>query len=280
MHATRLKIDDFASALLSDITANRVRLPTLPDVALRVKKAVQEDCSGPEIAAIVAQDIAVSGRLMQIANSPLYRRAAEVDSILAAVTRLGTNLVRGLVITLAIKQMFNTSSKTLSTLFHGIWKSAVEVAAISRVLGELAPNIDPDEAMLAGLLFNIGALPILTRLDETGVGNQKTAQQLIDRLAPDLGTLMLRSWRLPDALVAVPKGCQRLERDPGPQIEYADIVLAARLQHQFSAGLLDITPEISSLPALQKLGIHFEVVVLEEERQADWATTFSEMLVQ
>lgn len=274
MQAIQTNHLDFATELRADIDAKHIRLPSLPDVALRVKKAVEEESSAREIARLIAQDIALTGRIVQIANSPLYRGAAEVDSIQLAVTRLGTRLVKSLVIGLALRQMFSSSSKLLSQFFREIWEDGLQVAAICRILADRVPEVHPEEAMLAGLLHNIGTLPILARLDETDAKHMgaKEVQQLLDELAPKTGTQILRSWQLPEALTAVPEGCHVLQRDSGPLVDYVDIVLASRLQYLVSEGFLDVTPELSDLPALEKLGVHFEVVVMEQESDAIWST--------
>jgi len=274
MQAIQTNNLDFATELREDIDAKQIRLPSLPDVALRVKKAVEGESSAREIAHLIAQDIALAGRIVQIANSPLYRGAAEVDSIQLAVTRLGTRLVKSLVIGLAMRQMFNSSSKLLSQFFREIWEDGLQVAAICRILADQVPEADPEEAMLAGLLHNIGTLPILARLDEADANHigAKEVQQLLDELGPITGTQILRSWQLPEALIAVPEGCHALQRDPGPLADDVDIVLASRLQYLVSEGFLDVTPELSELPALKKLGIHFEIVVMEQESDAIWST--------
>lgn len=273
MQAAKIDEVDFFAELRDEVTAKKMRLPTLPDVAMRVKTAAEGDCSAQEIAALVTQDIALSGRLVQVANSPLYRGAAEVNSIKTAVTRLGTKTVKSLVIGIAVKQMFSTSSNVLSECFRKIWEDGVQIAAISRILADTSPELDPEQAMLGGLLHNVGALPILGRLDEMNTDNlgADVIQQLIDEIAPRIGTQILASWNLPEALIEIPEGCRAFNRDSGPNIDYVDIVLASRLQHLFSEGLVEVTPELSNLPALEKLGINFEVVVLEDENSSAWA---------
>ncbi len=280
MQAQKITSSDFANRLRQDIVANRVRLPSLPDVALRVRKAVECDCSAHQIADLVAQDIALSARLVQIANSPLYRGAAKVDSILVAVTRLGVRMVKNLVLGLAMRQMFHSSSETLAKFFREICDDGIQVAGFCRMLAEDLPGIDPDEAMLAGLLHNIGALPILARLDQASPDNIRIdlVQRLLDELAPTLGTQILQSWHLPETLVAVPEGCHELERDAGPDADYVDVVAAARLQYMVYEGMVDITPQLTALPLLHKTGIHFESVVLGEEDNPSWANQMREAL--
>jgi HD-like signal output (HDOD) protein len=280
MQAAQINATEFAIDLREEIAAKRIRLPTLPEVALRVKAAVEGESSAHEIASLVAQDIALSGRLVQVANSPLYRGAAEVDSIQVAVTRLGTKMVKSFVIGLTLRQMFNTSSGVLADAFRKIWRKSIQVAAVSQILAEGLPGIDPEEAMLGGLLYNIGALPILTHLDETHTDNLNAAaiQDLVEQLAPEIGTQILNSWKFSPELVAIPEGCHDLDRDAGPQVDYVDIVCASRLQYMMSEGLIDVTEELSHLSVFEKLGINVEVVVLEDESTAAWASQIQDTL--
>jgi HD-like signal output (HDOD) protein len=60
MHAVKISSSDFANRLRQDIVTNRIRLPSLPEVALRVRKAIDCECSAQEIANLVSQDIALS----------------------------------------------------------------------------------------------------------------------------------------------------------------------------------------------------------------------------
>jgi HD-like signal output (HDOD) protein len=144
MHAVKISSSDFANRLRQDIVTNRMRLPSLPEVALRVRKAIDCECSAQEIADLVSQDIALSGRLVQIANSPLYRGAAKVDSIMVAVTRLGTRMVKNLVLGLAMRQMFRSSSEVLSKFFRETCDDGIQVAGFCRALADELGGIDPD----------------------------------------------------------------------------------------------------------------------------------------
>ncbi len=71
------------------IETDQIKLPTLPKVALKVRTAVEKgDHSATEIAELLAQDTALSVRLLQLANSPLYRARTKIDSLQMAITRL------------------------------------------------------------------------------------------------------------------------------------------------------------------------------------------------
>ncbi len=264
----------FAEQLREDIAANRIQLPTLPEVALRVREAVEsEDSNAAAIAEIVTQDPALTARLLQVANSALYRGARAIDNVQMAVTRMGLKLVKNLVVSLAMRQMFQATSDALDHAFRRIWNDSVEVASIARVLATGVRGLEPEQAMLAGLIHNIGALPVLTKLDlELGFdADRALVDRLLSEIAPALGRDMLREWQFADCLVEVPVACLDLER-VRDEADYADVVLVARLEQLASSGKLN--PETCPMEwprysAFARVGVDTEITVLEMEGPAE-----------
>jgi HD-like signal output (HDOD) protein len=78
-----------------------------------------------KIAEIIASDAAISARLLQVANSPLYRGRVPIDNLQMAVARLGVRLVRSLVISLIMQQIFQATSDLLDAKFHQVWEESV-----------------------------------------------------------------------------------------------------------------------------------------------------------
>lgn len=154
--------NQFLETLNEAIDKNRLTLPTLPEVALKVRDAVEnEQSSANQIAEIIASDAALSARLLQVANSPLYRGRVTIDNLQMAVARLGVRLVRSLVVSLIMQQIFQATNDLLDAKFRQVWEESVQIAAISRVLASNVDHLDKEQAMLAGLIHNIGALPVL-----------------------------------------------------------------------------------------------------------------------
>jgi HD-like signal output (HDOD) protein len=270
MSQASAQIQDIGAQLREEIAQNKLHLPTLPEVALQVRDAVEdESATSAQIAAIVAKDPALSARLLQVANSPLYRGRVEVDNLAMAVNRLGLKLVRSLVVSLAMKQMFQATADDLDRAFRKVWDDCIQVAAISRVLSQGLPGMEPEQAMLAGLVHQIGALPILARLDEL-LGTQaqpQLIQQLVDELAPQLGTDILSQWHFPDALAQVPRECLDLGRDRATP-DYADVVMVARLQYMMGTNQLPDGLDFSSISAFARVDLEPEVVVMDMEGPA------------
>lgn len=283
MSEAALETPDFAQQIRDDIAENRIQLPTLPEVALKVRDAVESDnSSAAEVAEMVTQDPALTARLLQVANSPLYRGRVAIDDVQMAITRMGLQLVKNLVVSLAMKQMFQATSEALDKAFREVWQESVEVAAIARVLAQDVPGLAPEQAMLAGLVHNIGALPVLTKLDmDLGFeADARTISRLVADIGPELGREMLSQWGFADELACVPTECLDLKRKRD-QADYADVVLVARLEHLASRAKLDPAScplEWPNYSAFARLGIETEVIVLEMEGPAEQIAEVRELL--
>lgn len=257
---------EFSNQLKSAIEQNRITLPTLPEVALRIRDAVETDSStAQQIAEMVATDAALSARLLQVANSPLYRGRVPIENIQMAVTRLGQKLVRSLVVSLAMKQIFQATSDTLDSRLRAIWEESVQVAAISRALAQTV-GLNREQAMLAGLIHNIGSLPILTMADSFPelMADPKKLDSYVEHLSPEIGKLILQTWGFSDALIKVPENYRNRNYDGGPAADYVDVVQVARLQI-----LSNMEPEWMLAPAFRKLGLEPEAEVIEIEGVAE-----------
>ena len=161
-------VQDFLVHVKTELDANRLILPTLPDVALKVRDAVSKgDATAQKLAEMIITDAALSARLIQVANCPLYRSATEISNIQMAVTRLGNKTIRTLITSLVMQQMFTPTSDLLEQHFRKTWEQGVNVSAISRALCSLVPHLNADEAMLAGLIHQIGKRPILMLVEDS-----------------------------------------------------------------------------------------------------------------
>lgn len=254
--------------LQSQIENNELILPTLPEVALRVRDAVESDnTSAGQIADIVATDAALSARLLQVANSPLYRARNPIDNLQNAIARMGYAVVRNLVTTLVMRQMFQATSESLDVRLRRLWEHSVQVSAISRVLAAQVNGLQKDQAMLGGLIHDIGAMPILVKADDMPelLEDEAVLDSVIAKLHPTLGEIILRSWEFPDSLVAVAAEHENLQRAPAHGPDYVDVVMVANLQSYIGSDHPHAQLDWSAIPAFERLGIETDVNVIEIE---------------
>ncbi|HHJ39488.1 MAG: histidine kinase [Methylothermaceae bacteria B42] len=259
---------EFLAFLLDEIENDRITLPSLPEVALEVKEALDKgNVTASKLADIIAKDTALSAKLLQVANSPMYRARAEITNIQMAVMRMGYDTVRTLMLSLAMKQVFQPTSPLLSQYLQEIWQTSVNVSAISRALSALAPNLDSEQAMLAGLIHQIGKLPILTLAEQMPeLANDKaTLGPLLESLHPQIGGVIMKHWRFPEALYKVAtEYCQWQRQTDNSEADYVDLVQVAYFENLTSNGQ-EPPVDPAQVTAFGRLGLEPEIESIEME---------------
>lgn len=221
-------------SILDDLENDRLPIPTLPEVALKVRDTVEDENSSlGDVSKIIETDAALSARIIQVANSALYKTSNPAESVNTAVMRLGSITVRNLATSLVMKQLFQATNPIVDRYLRKSWKLSTDVAAFSSVLSKSVPGLDSDSALLAGLTHSIGVSPILVKaeLDPALLNDVEALDELINELHPKIGQAILKSWGFADALTQVPVQCLNLthETESGNP-DYADIVQVALLQ--------------------------------------------------
>ncbi|KAF0193256.1 MAG: putative signal transduction protein [Gammaproteobacteria bacterium] len=249
----------FLSQITDDLKRNRLPLPMLPEIAMKVRNVVESaDASNREMAKVINADAAVSVRLMQVANSPLYRGRQPFDTVQGAITRLGIKLVRSLVSALVMEQLYQSGANELARRhLESLWSHNVTVAAISNVLARRYTKLSPEEAMLGGLIHDIGVLPIFAYAEEEPelLENDELLFGVIKKMHAQVGKSILLAWRFSPELVACAAEHEQLDRNHAPQADYCDIVLLANLHSYLGTRHVLTELDWSDIPAFTKLGL-------------------------
>ena len=260
----------FIDELISDLESGRLVLPTLPDVALRVRDSVEdENASASKIAKAVSTDAALSARLLQVANSPLYRPRTPIDNLQTAIARLGQKQIQNLVISLVMQQMFQATDEVLEVRLRGLWEHNVEVAAICHVLASTAPGLKPDQALMAGLVHDIGILPILVRAEEVPqlLDHPELLDSVTSKLHTQLGAHILRQWSFPETLIQVAQDHENMAYDHDGAADYTDLVIVANLKSHAGTDHPMASVDWSGVSAFDRLGLdtEMEVIIMDED---------------
>jgi len=261
-------VNDFLAHIQKEIKSNRLVLPSLPDVAIKVRETINNGkATAPELAAIISTDAVIAARLIQIANSPLYSGTTEIKSIELAISRLGNNTIRTLVTTIAMRQLYTLKSKKLEQYFKNIWQESVEVASTSRAFATFTPHLNADEAMLAGLIHQIGKLPILVLVENIPEfrDNPVRLEKLLEKTHAPVAKIIMESWNFPDDLKLVASEYCNMDYDSGANqpSTYVDVVQVAYLQG-LKKSTTDLNPiDWDKLSSFNKLGFSSDIEVLE-----------------
>ncbi len=264
-------MSQIAEKVRADITeaikTDRLVLPTLPEIALKVREAAEDpDADLEQLAKIIGRDAAISARIVRVANSPLLRANRPIEDLKSALMRLGIQYACNIATGLAMQQMFQATSDLVDIRLREVWNRSTEVAGISHVLCKHFTKLRPDQAMLAGLVHKIGVLPILTYAEEhpSLLVDSLTLDKVIDELHGPLGDLILQAWKFPPEIAHVPSQHLDFSRQSSG-VGYADIVTVALLQSHMGSDSELAQVDCSQVSAFQRLGMDPDMQIAEAE---------------
>ncbi|MFC1602814.1 HDOD domain-containing protein [Pseudomonadota bacterium] len=232
-------------------------IPCMPDIAIRISKAVNNpNTTSTDIARIIQMDPALAARIIHVVNSPLYASRHRIDNCPDAVTRLGRATTRSLVLSFILKNLFRTKHTILRDRMSELWAHSRKVAAVCHVLARLGSKLDPDRAMLAGLIHDIGAVPILSAAKDYPnlIDNPELLDKTVNRLQAQVGALVLQEWNFMDELTDVALQAENWIRDESDTIDYIDLVVLGQLHAYIGTPHMQKLPRIDLVPAFHKLG--------------------------
>ncbi len=263
-----LRIQD---ELIQAIETDQLILPTLPEVALRIREAVEDpDISINELARQIGTDAALSARLIKVVNSPLLRSRQEITDLGMAVNRLGIVYTANLATGLAMAQLFQATTDVIDRKMREVWARSTEVAGISHVLSRHYTTLKSDQAMLAGLIHQIGILPILSYAEEHDqlLRNADSLDLVIERIHPLLGDRILQAWDFPQPLRHVPSQHLDFARQPD-SVDYADVVQVAMLQSLAGSAHPYAQLDYAGISSFTRLGLNPSADQGEEDLSAE-----------
>ncbi|QCP14783.1 HDOD domain-containing protein [Pseudoduganella umbonata] len=134
----------------------------MPQILIKLIEMLQADDAGiPELAALIAKDAGMTGKILAVANSSAYHRASRVPGLEQSLVSLGTDMIKTLVISESVFQTFNSFPHSCSADLRAFWKHALGAAVVARDIARATAYPQVEEAYLAGLLHNVGRLALL-----------------------------------------------------------------------------------------------------------------------
>lgn len=242
----------------AELRSNQLKLPSVPDVAWKVRRVVdREDSTALDVSKAVSADPAMAAKLVRSCNSPLYRGFSDVRNVREAVVRLGMRTTRQLVTVFAMREVFKTRRASLQKEMEQLWRHSREVAALCWVLADHATRIDPEEALLAGLLHDIGIVPVLVQAEHhvNLFADEKNLQHAMSELRADVGCAVLENWQFPKAFIESARHAEDWSyecRESAPQL--VDVVIVAQLHSLIGSSQNAGLPAFDQVPAWRRLG--------------------------
>lgn len=239
-----------------EMQSDRLQLPSIPEVANKVRHAIEkDDVSSETIAKIVQLDPAIAAQLIKVANSPLFRGREKIESLPNAITRLGLKAIRNLITSFTMKTVFVAKTKMVAERMHQLWFHSRLTAAVSAVLASRVKGFDVGKAMLAGLTHDIGAVPVLTHADmhPNLITNADEVKHTVSQLKPVIGEMIMRKWNFPDEFADIALNAEHWYRDSDGPADYIDLIQVAQLLSYQDTPMMSLYPEADAIPAFQRI---------------------------
>jgi putative nucleotidyltransferase with HDIG domain len=208
---TTLTVDNKVKQVISNIR----NLPTPPIVFHQIQKVIKDPkVNASHIAAILAEDPAMSVKVLKLTNSAFYGLSREVESVKQAVVIVGLEAIKNLVLSASVLDMFK--GKVDPEFQEKYWRHSLAVAFCSRLLANKCREkgiVDPDAAFSGGLLHDIGKVVIgcfmpdefkkyaAARAEDKESMTHKVEERVLGYDHAQVGAGLAVHWKLPHKVV-------------------------------------------------------------------------------
>ncbi len=201
---------------LKQLIAGVKNLPSLPRLYNMITKEMQStDPSLAKVGSLIAQDISLSAKILQLVNSAYFRLPKRIVDPEQATIYLGSEVVKAVVLTNHIFSSFGKEAATLGIDMAEMWDHSMQVGVVSGNIAR-SEQVEKDEiedAMIAGVLHDIGKLiflkipgkyeEIMSFVEFTGSDLVDAEYAAVKTSHAELGAYLLGLWGIPDSVVEV-----------------------------------------------------------------------------
>ena len=253
----------FVKALASELSQGQVELPSVPDIVIKLQKTLSdENVSNETVVLVVGSEPMLAGKLMNMANSAaLNSSGRKIADLRQAVARVGFNIVRSAALSFAVDQLRRSGEfKHLEGPLDVLWKSSVQIAALSHVIARRFSSLNGDTALLAGLMHNVGRIYILTRAAKhpTLVADQLTYQSIVRDWHTNVSKALLENWRVAEEIVDAVANHEDMDREQRGPVTLTDVLSLATLVERNRVGGDLHTADESLVKGLRRLQLQLQ----------------------
>lgn len=223
---------EFIEGLAAELSAGKLVFPTSLQATMRIRRALMDpNTNVDKIAQVVGTEPVLAAQLLQVSNSVAYNTTGKpITDVRTAVVRLGFTMVQNVAIAIGMKQLTQAKEHSaIMPLIEGLWKRSLRVASLSYVIAKRFSRQNPETAMLAGLLHEIGKFYILMRSSKyTQLFTDEAALwEIVDHWHAHIAAAILESWQLPDEIAFAVRDHREHQRTHVGPPDLTDVIMAA-----------------------------------------------------
>jgi HD-like signal output (HDOD) protein len=248
----------FVKALAAELSQGQVELPSVPDVVLRLQKALSdEDVTNDTVVRVVSSEPVLAAKLLTMANSAaLNASSRKIADLRTAVARVGFNIVRSAGLSFAMEQLKRSEEyRHLEVPLDALWKNSVQIAALCHVIARRFSSLNGDTALLSGLMHNVGRIYILTRASKfpTLTSDTLTFNSIVRDWHSNVAKGLLENWRVADEIVDAVAEYEDLDREARGPVTLTDVLGLAVLMESHRDGTELTPPDDRMLKGLKRM---------------------------
>ncbi len=198
--------------MTSQMLAEKVStLFALPDVVLRINELLNEDnTSNADLEDVILHDPALTAQLLKLVNSAFFGFPGKIDTISRAVSMIGHQELRNLVLATTVTESFKDIPEHLVDM-NTFWYHSVTSGALARLLAQKYNRLNCERFFIAGLLHSIGMLIFFIEYPQQSAqilnlksqGQKSMVEVERDTFGfthAELGAELLKQWKLPESI--------------------------------------------------------------------------------
>ncbi|HEY0748341.1 MAG TPA: HDOD domain-containing protein [Steroidobacteraceae bacterium] len=250
---------DFIRSLAEELSKGHVDLPSFPEIAMQIRRILSDpNTTAEQVVRVVGSEPALAARLLRIANSASMNRSGKtVTDLRTAIARIGHNMVRSASISFSMNQIRKANKlESLAPYLNDLWERSTYVAAYAYVLARTCTRVNPDEAMLTGMMHGMGKLYILTRaIDHPQLfASQDSLNEIINDWHTSIGKAILENWKFSDAMARAVGQEDFARTEPGVP-DLTDVIGVAILMVSYGTDIAGLEVALQELEAAKRLGM-------------------------
>ena len=255
----------FVDTLRTFLESERLTLPVFNPITLRVQQElVKKEPNFSQVEKLIRADQSLSSNIVNIANSALYHGLLPVNTVKAAIVRLGISEVARIAFTDINKKIFTSSDRQINAIMKKLWQHSLGCAFATGMLSQrLDFGVMQHEAFSAGLFHDIGKVLILKVLAEKKrntkglVVPEEILLGAMDLLHTEQGDHLLRQIKMPEVFAVIARD-HHLEEYNRDNYLLVLVRMANRICHALGIGLKEeLTTPLLRRPEAIQLGLSF-----------------------
>ncbi len=250
--------------VIAGINPKHLELPAFPEVVNRLQVLLADsEVAMKDVAALIQSDPVLASKLLRTANSAAFNtKGVAIDNLNVALNRLGVTLIRSISMAFAMRQAEQEPYlQPIKKELREILRRSNHVAAIACVVARQLPEVNADQAILAGLVHQIGTLFLMVSVqrDEPSLAENLDYHEAVAELGASAAAAVLNAWQFPAAVRDAVIAQDWLLQDERPELTpVAKLLAASKLRDQMENDplLRERYPQAGEILAAVQFGEH------------------------